>query len=134
MRITIDTNIVASAFYFGGKPRHLLSLVMEGKIDSIVSVQILDEYRRIIAELGETYKQKNNDISFEAFISRCKTVVPSQKISICRDPDDDKFIECALEGKCVYIVSGDKDLLSLEKVETVEIVTITEFFEKFEKA
>lgn len=51
-------------------------------------------------------------------------------VKVCRDPDDDKFISCAVDAKCFYIVSGDKDLLTLEEYEGIEIVTVAEFFER----
>lgn len=53
------------------------------------------------------------------------------KVEISRDPDDDKFIGCAKDGKALYIVSGDKDLLVLEKYEDIEIITANEFCEKY---
>ena len=46
-------------------------------------------------------------------------------------PDDNKFIECAVDAKCLYIVSGDKDLLSLGSYDKVQIVTVTEFFRQY---
>ena len=48
-----------------------------------------------------------------------------------RDPDDDKFIECALDAGAVYIISGDKDLLSLEKYRGVTMITAAEFVAKY---
>ncbi len=48
-------------------------------------------------------------------------------MEICRDPDDNKFIDCACDAKCIYIVSGDKDLLSVKKYNNVKIVTVAEF-------
>ncbi|MCR4779446.1 MAG: putative toxin-antitoxin system toxin component, PIN family [Lachnospiraceae bacterium] len=51
----------------------------------------------------------------------------SYHVEICRDPDDNKFIDCACDAKCIYIVSGDKDLLSVKKYNNVKIVTVAEF-------
>ncbi len=51
------------------------------------------------------------------------------RVAVCRDPDDDKFISCAIDGQCYYVVSGDKDLLTLKKVRYVRIVTVSEFLE-----
>lgn len=47
--------------------------------------------------------------------------------SICRDPDDDKFIACALSGGCPLIVSGDDDLLVLKEYKKIEVITPTNF-------
>jgi len=59
-------------------------------------------------------------------------IVADTNIHVCRDPDDDKFISCAVDGKCVYIVSGDNDLLVLKDYEGIEIITVAQFFERFD--
>ncbi len=53
----------------------------------------------------------------------------STRIDVCRDPDDNKFIECAVDSKCYYVISGDKDLLTVKEYEGIEIVTVAEFLE-----
>ena len=61
-------------------------------------------------------------------------ILPSHShIEACRDPDDNKFIECAIDNRCIYIVSGDKDLLVLEQYEDIGILTVSEFLEQYEK-
>ena len=57
--------------------------------------------------------------------------ITKQQIDICRDPDDNKFLECAVDAKAIYIVSGDKDLLTLEKYANVEIITAREFCDRY---
>ena len=52
-------------------------------------------------------------------------------INVCRDPDDNKFIACAVDAKAIYIVSGDKDLLSVENYDEIEIVTAKDFYERY---
>ena len=52
-------------------------------------------------------------------------------INVCRDPDDNKFIACAVDAKAIYIVSGDKDLLSVENYDEIEIVTARDFYERY---
>lgn len=51
------------------------------------------------------------------------------KVRTCRDPDDDKFIACAIDAECLYIVSGDKDLLEIEIYKDVKILTVSDFLE-----
>ena len=53
---------------------------------------------------------------------------------IPRDPDDDKFIDCAVDAKCLYIVSGDKDLTLLKNYKDIQIVTVAEFFSQYNQA
>jgi uncharacterized protein len=47
--------------------------------------------------------------------------------AVARDPDDDKFIECAVDGQCEYVVSKDHHLLDLRRYSTVEIITVGDF-------
>lgn len=58
---------------------------------------------------------------------------PYHDEKISRDPDDDMFINCALSGRALYIVSGDRDLLDIEEVDGVEIVTVREFIDILKK-
>ena len=60
-------------------------------------------------------------IPLTQIISACQVIERKSNVKVCRDPDDDKFISCAVDAKCFYIVSGDKDLLTLEEYEGIEI-------------
>ncbi|MBQ9685428.1 MAG: putative toxin-antitoxin system toxin component, PIN family [Oscillospiraceae bacterium] len=131
MKIVIDTNVVASAIFFGGRPRQLLEELFRKHIDAVASPEILIEYPETFDELRKRYPDKPIRIPLLQIAASCKIVTPTQNFHVCRDPDDDKFIDCAVEGKCIYIVSGDKDLLSLEKIKDVEIVTVSEFFNRY---
>jgi len=57
--------------------------------------------------------------------------VPVSLVELCRDPDDDKFIGCAKDAGALYIVSGDNDLLVLDRIDDIEIVTAKTFCERF---
>lgn len=56
---------------------------------------------------------------------------PVTRVKLSRDPDDDKFLGCAKDARALYIVSGDKDLLVLERYEEIEIITAKEFCERY---
>ena len=51
----------------------------------------------------------------------------AERLSICRDPNDDKFFECAVAGRAQYIVSEDKDILDVGEIEGIKTVTADEF-------
>lgn len=53
MRIVIDTNVIASAVFFGGKPYELLHHVMEERVNVVASKEIVDEYEEIIHRLQQ---------------------------------------------------------------------------------
>ena len=65
------------------------------------------------------------------FLSKLELIEPTSEIEVCRDPDDDKFISCAVDGKAIVIVSGDKDLLVIGKYEDVVIMTAYDFCKKY---
>ena len=54
---------------------------------------------------------------------------PTTHVNICRDPDDNKFLECAKDSHALYIVSGEKDLLVIEQYGNIQIVTAKNFYE-----
>ena len=129
MRIVIDTNVVASAIFFGGKPAELLKLVLlRRSISAVATLEILEEYQATIDYLLGKYNGKKLNFTVVPLFSAMEIINSSSKITVCRDPDDDKFISCAIDGKCLYIVSGDKDLLTLKAVQNVHIVNVTNFF------
>jgi len=55
---------------------------------------------------------------------------PAPTIRLSRDPDDDKFLECAVGGRAAYIVTADNDLLSLGEIENIPIVDVPMFWRK----
>ena len=127
MRIVIDTNVVASAIFFGGKPRELLELLMRRQVDAYASPEIICEYQETCDELVSRYPGKPMLLPLNQIIAACRLIKTRSKIAVCRDPEDDKFIECAVDANCIYIVSGDKDLLSVKEYEGIQIVTVADF-------
>lgn len=68
----------------------------------------------------------------ELILAISELVEPKIKINIIKDdPDDNKILECAVEGKVNYIVSGDKHLLRVRAYQGIKIITPREFMDKF---
>ena len=131
MRIVIDTNVVASAVFFGGRPAELLRMVIRHEHLAVATDEIVDEYQATISYLLGKYDGKKMQLSIVPIFSAMEIIQATSKVEICRDPDDNKFISCAIDGHCYYVVSGDKDLLSLEQFGNIKIVTVAEFLELF---
>ena len=127
MRIVIDTNVIASAMFFGGRPRRLIELLVDNRYDAYANKDIIEEYNDTAAELKEEYPQKDVYFTLPDIIGKLHQIEAVSEVHVCRDPDDDKFIGCALDSKSKYIVSGDKDLLEVGSHENVEIVTAADF-------
>ena len=108
-----------------------MHLVLMQMISAVATEDIMTEYRRTIDTLLRKYA--NRKVSYftdpDPVLSVIEIIPVRSQVNICRDPDDDKFISCAIDGQCYYVVSGDKDLLTLKKVRHVKIVTVSEFLE-----
>lgn len=126
MRIVIDTNVVASAIFFGGRPKNLLELLVSHKLEAYASMDIISEYQETIEELSNRYPNKPSHLPLTIIIAAMRLIKPTSEIKVCRDSDDNKFIECAVDADCMYIVSGDKDLLTLGQYSKIQIVTVSE--------
>ena len=131
MRIVIDTNVIASAVFFGGRPGQILNLLLHRHLEAVATDKIVAEYQATIDYLLERYGGKHIKLSIMPIIASMELIPQTEDIHICRDPDDDKFISCAVDGKCVYVVSGDKDLLTIGECRGVEIITVAQFLERF---
>lgn len=134
MKIVIDTNVLASGIFFDGKPGELLRKVVARELETCVSAEIVREYRETVEELCSRYPTRPPQLPLTQILSAMELVAPRSRIHVCRDPDDDKFIECALDAECVYIVSGDKDLLSVEQYQGIRIVTVAQFLADWQKS
>lgn len=132
MRIVVDTNVIASAIFFGGKPYQLLHYIMEDRVDVVASKGIVDEYEDIVLRLKQKYPRIDTRIPLQELLSKFEIIRVSSDIQASRDPDDNKFISCAVDGKCLYIVSGDDDLLSVGSYGDVEILTVAEFLSRLD--
>ena len=70
--------------------------------------------------------------TWRGFIVRHSILIhPEGAFRLCRDPDDDKFLHCAVSAGARVLVSGDKDLLVLEKVSEMDILSPKVFLKTF---
>ena len=130
MNIVVDTNIIISGIFFGGNPKRIINAILDSKVNAYISKEILNEYFEIINEMIFS-KGESIDLSFiSLLIDRFNIIETTSKIDISRDPDDNKFIECAVDSNSIYIVSGDDDLLSIKNYHNIEIITAKEFCER----
>ena len=132
-KIVIDTNIYISAIFWDGNPRKVVELGRSGHIWVFTSAEIekeIDEKLRIKFELAED-EAEHILLDFSTFTIPVKI---TQKIKvIADDPDDDKFIECAVSCGADYIVSGDKHLLGLKAYEGIRVINAANFLSSFKR-
>jgi uncharacterized protein len=126
-KIVIDTNIYISAIFWGGKPRMVMDLGRSGQVLIFISSDIEKELgNKLTTKFALSDEEKEQIlIDLSTFTIPLKI---SQKIAVVDDdPDDNKFIECAVESKAEFIVSGDKHLLKLKEYNGIKIMKATEF-------
>ena len=131
MKILIDTNILISGLFFHGLPKKLLREIDFEKFNLCVNKEIINEYtEKIDKKFSKSKYILDKDLRQKIF-SSFKNFEKVSDLKICRDPDDDKFINCAIDAKAIYIVSGDNDLLTIKNFARIEIVTAREFYDKY---
>jgi len=131
MRIVVDTNVLVSGIFWRGFPRRVLDLWGKALIEVLISESVLTEYVRVIERLSIQEGRPEVAEEWERFITENAVVVDAPSLStICRDSDDNKFIDCAVAGKASYLVSGDKDLLDLKEAFGVPIISPSRFLKK----
>lgn len=132
IKLVLDTNVFMSGIFWLGYPGRILDAWSDGKIKFIVSPEILNEYVRV----GNILSKKYPGVDVSPFIDlvtvygECVSPV-ILKAPVSRDVDDDKFIATALAAKCKLIVSGDKDLLTVDGYFGIEIIKPNEFINKY---
>ena len=125
--MVVDTNIFVSSF-FGGNPRQIIDLWKKGDIILCLSKEILDEYIEVLQRIG--LKDENEIEELLSLFSKGINILFTTKtphIRVVDDPDDDKFIECAVALKAEVIITGDKALRGIEGYIGIKIVSPQEF-------
>ncbi|MGB9500419.1 MAG: putative toxin-antitoxin system toxin component, PIN family [Dissulfuribacterales bacterium] len=137
MSVVIDTNVVVSGLLFGGTPSRLVSLWKAGLIEPVFSKKILNEYLQVLAyprfSLSKTEIEFLLKHEILPYFQAIDISSESHEVIIESDPDDDKFLLCALTGTCDFIISGDKHLLELKSYHGIKIVTPADFLEMMKK-
>lgn len=134
MKFILDTNVLVAALIWGGKPYDVLKLSTQLPNEVCTSPLLLTELHRALgyAKLKPYLeaRQLNRQQLFNQLILIVHTATDTPlKTRICRDPDDDIVLACAISAKADYIVSGDKDLLVLKAFEGIPIVTAAQALE-----
>lgn len=130
MRVCLDTNILVSGIFWKGLPGRVIDLWVENTFDLIATPAILDEYQKTIRKIGVKISPAlaENWVQIVTRQISLLSVRPTKR-SWSRDPDDDKFVQCSLQGQADYLVSGDDDLLSLQGKVPIKIVTARRFLD-----
>ena len=132
MRIIVDANVVISA------------ALSKFSVPFLALALVLDSHTNLISEktfeeLKVTLYQPKFDKYFfsddtrpeilETILQYSLVIIPGITVTLCRDPNDDKYLELAHSGKADCIITGDPDLLELNPFENIPIITPKEFLD-----
>jgi uncharacterized protein len=137
LKLVLDTNTIVSAFFWEGNEAELFREIEQGKAKLYITSEILNEVEDVIkrSKFDGVMKKANltPDQIMQKIVSLSHLVVaPKITVKVCRDEKDNKFLECAESAKTDYMVSGDDDLLSLEKYKEIPIVRTGKMLELLE--
>ena len=109
LRLVIDTNIVVSAALKpDGLQRTVLLLAITKPARLYVSEAIMDEYREVLARPKMNIRKGLRQQLLQLVQSHAHSVTPARQLQVTRDPDDNKFLECADAARADYLVTGNQ--------------------------
>lgn len=129
IRVVLDTNVLVSGLLFGGTPGKLVDLWKTGRIQPLMSREMVDELLRVLAypklQLSEA------EIHYLLFLEVLPYIdmvgVRPGPVVTTQDPSDDMFLHCASTGRAKYIISGGRHLLNLKAHRRIKILSPAEF-------
>ena len=130
IKVVLDTNVFISSLFWKGAPYQIFKRILEGAILNFVSPQILAEIKERLLDKFKLLPEKVKEF-LEIIIFNSQIVYPKKKVNIVKkDPEDNKILECALEAKASFVISGDGHLLEIKKYKGIKIVSPKEFLSK----
>ena len=129
LRCVFDTNTVVSAALFEGSVPEQAIFVALRIATVLMSRELVNELNDVLSRPRfDRYANRERREEFlQDLVRQGELVAITERIQACRDPDDDKILELAVNGRADYIVTGDDDLLVMNPFRRIAIVTPAEF-------
>jgi putative PIN family toxin of toxin-antitoxin system len=125
MRIVLDTNVLLTAISRRSYTRWLFDLVLNGQVKLLITNEILMEYQEIIAQRANELVANNVTEALTNLSSVEKIEVYFHWQLIRFDPDDNKFVDCAISGNADCIVTYDNHFNELIRIDFPKVKVIT---------
>ncbi|MYN38194.1 putative toxin-antitoxin system toxin component, PIN family [Duganella sp. FT109W] len=137
MRLVIDTNVIVSALIARGVPYELLQAARGNRFEIYTSIELLDELeavlrRKKIASRLTIMQRRPDELRQKFEQVSCRITVPRPYPQIARDPKDDIVLACALAAQASAIVTGDKDLIILNRYYNIPILRPRQALQKIQ--
>ncbi len=135
MKIVLDTNVLLMSLPKLSPYRPIFDNLLNGTYELVLTESIFQEYKEIIGQkttkeiaenLSELFKQLKN-------VQLVKVYYHWNLIE--RDPDDNKFVDCAITANAKFLVSNDKHFNSLKRIDfpKVDLISADTFLEEVKK-
>ena len=133
-RVVFDTNVWISGMVFGGEVQKVLQAAIEGRVLSIISMELLQELEAVLKSRKFNFPPEAISTVLYEVQTLAIMVHPKLKLNVIKsDPSDNRVLECAIAGKPDWIVSGDSDLLGLKKIRGIKIYSPRDFLDLQDK-
>lgn len=128
MRIVVDTNVIVSAFLWGGTPRRLLDVIEEQQLELFTSRALIAELEDVLARekfAAQLSRTRFTSAFLIARYTQLATLIAPAEVAVpeLRDPKDIHVLACALATRAEAIVSGDADLRVLGRYQEIPVVS-----------
>ncbi len=133
VKVVLDTNVLLSALLFRGRVSGIVRLWEKRKFIPVISSNILKELRSVLEYPKFSLSKKEIAVILTGEILPYFEVVEVRTPveGICKDPDDGKFLSCAVAASADLIVAGDKSLLEVRKYGSVRIIKVLDLLDLF---
>lgn len=130
IRVVLDTNVLISALLKADSaPALVLSLILGGHIKLCLTADIYDEYRGVLAR--EKFQRLDQAIVKKVLLAlkrKSHWVSPSTRLNVIKiDPEDNKFLECALTAKAEFLITGNKKHFPMAHYDKTKIMSPADF-------
>jgi putative PIN family toxin of toxin-antitoxin system len=128
VRVVLDTNVIVSALLFGGYPERVFLAGLRGEIQLLTSRALLQELESVLHKKFKLNMSLVKD-TMDLLKTMVEVVETTSQIKVIALPDDDnRVLECAVDGHAEFIVTGDtKHILPLKKYQGIKVLRPSEF-------
>lgn len=127
-RVVVDTNLWIS-FLITKNHKKLDSKIKSGNVRLLFSLELLEEFLVVAnrPKFKKYFEKGDLELLLDLFDVYGELVTVRSDIKICRDPKDNFILSLANDGKANFLVTGDKDLLTIKKIGRTKIIGFSEF-------
>lgn len=133
MKIVFDTNVIVSALLIKSSNSRFAyeKAISRGKI--LASLPTLEELIEVLCrkKFSKYISLSDRNIFISEFSLLAEIIKVNQKLNVCHDPKDNKFLELAISGNADCVVTKDEDLLVLDPFRKISILSPDVFLKRY---